>query len=107
MATGAIIQAGTDYDRLVGGGVITSNYNTAIGITGGTITRINIDGDNYVQHRFTASGNFVIPAYIKDLEIEFLVVAGGGGAGAGLSGASGGGVVVVVQGGSPLQSQHY
>ena len=51
--------------------------------TGGTITYIT----GYVVHTFTSSGNFVPE---KNLDVEYLVVAGGGGGGFGHAAGGGG-----------------
>jgi hypothetical protein len=76
MATGAIIPAGLDYAKLVGSGVIPSNY-IVIKATGGTITEITENFKLYKVHTFTSSGTFQITE--GQGEVEYIVVAGGGG----------------------------
>lgn len=58
--------------------------------TGGSITQVNISGQNYVVHTFTTTGtsSFTPPPGVTS--VEYLVVAGGGGGG-GISNVNAGG----------------
>jgi hypothetical protein len=57
--------------------------------TGGTVSDINVSGQDYRVHLFTTSGTFTVNTALTD--VEYLVIGGGGGGGRGSGGPGGGG----------------
>ncbi len=75
---------------LTGAGGAESNFTTPLVGTGGTISTFN----TYTIHAFTASGTFVPPNGVT--QIDVLVVGGGGGGGGDRYGGGGGGAGGVI-----------
>ncbi len=65
---------------------------TVVGIaTGGTVTTYTSGGTSYKVHKFTSSGNFVIPSGLTLSNVTMIAVAGGASSGQGGHGGGGGG----------------
>lgn len=71
---------------------ITSGSITVGGVaSGGTVSTYSSGGTNYKVHKFTSSGNFVIPTGLSFSNVTIIIVGGGGGSGAYGNGGGGGG----------------
>lgn len=70
----------------------TSQSTVVQGVaTGGTVSTYSSGGTNYKVHKFTSSGNLVVPTGLTLSNCNIVIVAGGGGSGAYGNGGGGGG----------------
>ena len=71
------------------------NPSPSLRATGGTVSDITINGQQWRVHRFTSTGasSFVISSDVSSADIEYLIVGGGGGGGYDGAGGGGGGQV--------------
>ena len=70
----------------------TSQTKVVQGVaTGGTVSTYSSGGTNYKVHKFTSSGNLVVPTGLTLSNCNIVIVAGGGGSGAYGNGGGGGG----------------
>lgn len=70
----------------------TSQSKVVQGIaTGGTVSTYSSGGTNYKVHKFTSSGNLVVPTGLTLSNCNIVIVGGGGGSGAYGNGGGGGG----------------
>jgi hypothetical protein len=94
------------HGQSIGATVVVSIENTAKGnvessttqskvvqgvATGGTVSTYSSGGTNYKVHKFTSSGNLVVPTGLTLSNCTILIIAGGGGSGAYGNGGGGGG----------------
>jgi len=70
----------------------TSQSKVVQGVaTGGTVSTYSSGGTNYKVHKFTSSGNLVVPTGLTLSNCNIVIVGGGGGSGAYGNGGGGGG----------------
>jgi hypothetical protein len=83
------------YNRILSDEEIYENYINTVGTfptieaSGGEVSDITIEGENYRVHQFKQNSDFVVSS--GEGEIEYLIVGGGGGGGGSTSGGGGGG----------------
>ena len=89
------------YDDVGDRWLATSSF-LGVAATGGTVTEITQDGEQYRVHTFTSDGTLDVT---RSGEVEYLVVAGGGSGGEGSGG--GGGAGGVLTGGKSISASSF